>query len=124
MPNLPNRAFHPLAICSVLLFAQLLAGPRASLAQVPLAPHGHAGSAKACQPVDVEAKKHRHESETLGARHADQHAHMRLVQCEVERGVRKVPAAGIVKSADQTLKDDEAAKQAAFKIHRSRLRDL
>jgi len=124
MPNLPNPAFHPLAICSALLLAQLLAGPSASLAQVPAVPHGHTSSAKACQPVDVEAKKYRHESETLGARHADQHAHMRLVQCEVERGVRKVPAAGIVKSADQTLKDDEAAKQAAFKIYRSRPGDL
>ena len=124
MPNLLNPAFHPLAICSALLLAQLLAGPSASLAQAPLATHGHASSAKACQPVDVEAKKYRHESETLGARHADQHANMRLVQCEVERGVRKVPATGIVKSADQTLKDDEAAKQAAFKIYRSRSKDL
>lgn len=49
---------------------------------------------------------------------------MRMVQCEVERGVRKVSAEGSTKSADQTLKDDESAKQAAFKTRKDKPADL
>ncbi|MDP2818651.1 MAG: galactose oxidase early set domain-containing protein [Polaromonas sp.] len=124
MPYHFTPASRPIALSSAFFLANLLAMPLASLAQTPSASHAHARNAKACQPADIEAKKHRHETETLGARHADQHAHMRLVQCEVERGVRKVPAKGILKSADQTLKDDEAAKQAAFKTRKGKPADL
>jgi len=124
MPILPNPASHSVATFPAVLVVYLIASPLIALAQVSAAPHVHARHAKACQTADVESKKYRHETETLGARHADQHAHMRLVQCEVERGVRKVPAAGIVKSADQTLKDDEAAKQAAYKIYKAKPSDL
>ncbi|WP_229676112.1 galactose oxidase early set domain-containing protein [Polaromonas eurypsychrophila] len=115
---------RPVTLYSAFFLANLLAVPFSSMAQTPSAPHAHARGAKACQPADIEAKKYRHETETLGVRHADQHAQMRLVQCEVERGVRKVSAAGILKSADQTLKDDEAAKQAAFKIRKNKPADL
>ncbi|MGY8903512.1 MAG: galactose oxidase-like domain-containing protein [Burkholderiales bacterium] len=79
------------------------------------AAHSHEKSAKACQPADIEAKKHLHEKDQLGPSHADQHARMRRFQCEVESGVRKRHDAGRVVAASQTLKDDAAAKEAVIK---------
>lgn len=76
---------------------------------------GDRKTVKACQSAEVEGKKHRQEKDLLGARHADQHAFMRRIQCDVERGARTVAAKGLVKSAAQTLKDDKDIREAHFK---------
>ena len=70
---------------------------------------------QACQPQDVEDKKYLQEKDQLGRGHADQHRQTRAQQCAVEKGERPVPAAGPAVSAEQTLKDDDSAKKAAFK---------
>ncbi len=121
MLNLSRCVRHP-AVLSSTVFLNLLATPLAALAQAPPAATGgnsHAAHAakkdKACQPADVEAKKHQQEKQQLGNRHANEHAHMRAVQCEVERGVRAVPAKDKVKDAQQTLKEDDDFKQAFIK---------
>ena len=68
----------------------------------------------ACQPADVEAKLLQREMALIGPSHAAQHAHMRQQQCEVETGVRKVPAKGVVMKASLTLEDDAQAKRAVL----------
>ena len=40
---------------------------------------------------------------------------MRSNQCEVERGTREVPAAGVVKDARETLDEDKAVKEKVRK---------
>ncbi len=123
----PSR--YPSALTSVVL-VNLLAMPMATFAQSSAhgawgnfqmevnqphtaKAHPHVAKAsKACQPADVEAKKYQQERLQLGTRHAAEHANMRVVQCEVERGVRAAPVLRNVKPAQQTLKDDNAVKQA------------
>ena len=61
---------------------------------------------KACQSAEVEATLKKREYALLGGAHAEQHARMRVHQCEVERGVRKVPAKDIIKSGPDTLRED------------------
>ena len=61
---------------------------------------------KACQSADVEATLLARERALLGPVHADHHAHMRVHQCEVERGVRSVPAKNSAKSGPQSLQED------------------
>ena len=72
------------------------------------------GVRKACQPLEFETRKHRQERDQLGPAHAAEHARMRAAQCEVERGVRKVPAAGKVVSAAKSLKDDADIRAAVI----------
>ena len=69
----------------------------------------------ACQTTDVEALLLKREMALIGPSHAVQHAQMRKQQCEVERGVRKVPAKDLVMKASKTLEDDAAAKRAVLK---------
>jgi hypothetical protein len=116
-------ACAPVALASALLFVNMIATPLvfaesakdSELRSRGAAPAQHFTGPKACQPAEMELKKQKQEAEQLGQRHADDHARMRMVQCEVERGVRKVPAEGNVKPAEQTLKDDEAIKQEVIK---------
>ena len=61
---------------------------------------------KACQSAEVEAALLAREKALLGPVHADQHAHMRVHQCEVERGIRKVPAKNSAKSGPESLQED------------------
>ena len=104
---------------AVLLVSSIAAFPAALNAQpqatTMVNSTGQVRVKQACQPVDVELKKYQQEKDQLGKRHADQHGHMRAQQCEVEKGTRKVPADGPAVSAGQTLKDDDAAKKAAYK---------
>ena len=123
MFNSSHSARHPAALSSAVLL-NLLATPLAVLSQTSLPGGGgnsqtvvaahSAKTPKACQPADVEAKKFQQEKQQLGTRHANEHAHVRAVQCEVERGARAVPAEGNVKPAQQTLLDDYAIKQAVI----------
>ena len=122
---LPSSTFSrtPVALASALLVVNLFAAPLAFAESAQDSEARSRGEAKAkdpksikvCQPADVEAKKHQQETDQLGRLHADEHARMRMVQCEVERGVRKVPAEGNVKPAAQTLQDDEAVKREVIR---------
>ena len=67
---------------------------------------------KACQSAQVEAELLNREQALLGQAHAGHHAHMRQHQCEVERGVRDVPAKNIAISGPDSLLEDNAAKKA------------
>ncbi len=117
---------HPVAFSAGLLFVNIASMPLASLAQ-PVLPanasaHAHAtvvntaGVPKACRPAEDETKLLKREKTLLGSRHAAEHARMRVNQCEVERGVRKVPAAGLVKDARETLDEDKAVKEKVQKL--------
>jgi hypothetical protein len=122
---LPSSTFvrAPVALASALLFASLVGAPLAfaeSAKDSEIRSRGaahaqHPTGPRACQPAESESKKHKQEIDQLGQRHADQHARMRMVQCDVEKGVRKVPKVGNVKSAAQTLEDDEAVKREVIK---------
>ena len=76
--------------------------------------HGQSQGFTACQTQDVEAKLLQRETALIGPSHAAQHARMRQQQCEVEQGVRKVPAKGVVMKASKTLEDDALAKRAVL----------
>lgn len=67
---------------------------------------------KACQTADVETKLKKRELALLGSVHAEHHARMRIAQCEVERGVREVPAKNIAKSGPDSLKEDNDIRKA------------
>ncbi len=75
---------------------------------------------RACRTPAEEAELNRRERDQIGPRHAAEHSRMRAVQCQVERGIRAVPAQGIVKPAEETLKTDEAVKQAAIQVANQR----
>ncbi len=128
-----SRSLRRLSVLSsAVVFANLLAVPLTVLAQsgrdapgsgnVKRSEQSHK-MAKACQPADVEDQMKKRENELLGSSHAAQHANMRVHQCEVERGVRKVAAEGMVKPAAQTLKDDNDAKKAVIQ-RKSRVSQL
>ena len=106
---------RPVAICVALMGAVSFGEPFIAYAQVA-APTTSATDiqkwGKACQPLDVEIKKHMEEKDLLGIRHADEHALMRRVQCDVQRGARVVPAKDLVRPAAQTLKDDKDIREA------------
>ena len=70
--------------------------------------HIYAG---ACQPAQIELQLQQREHALLGKHHAAEHAQMRVHQCEVERGLREVPAKFLVKSAAETLKEDLAIRK-------------
>lgn len=103
------------AVYSALGLAAALACQSAAFAQaVPV----H----KACQPADVEAALMTRESAQIGPVHAAAHMRMRVQQCEVERGQRQVPAAGVVMPAGQTLAEDIAARRAVIQRSQNTLR--
>ena len=58
---------------------------------------------KSCQSDAVEAELLKREQALLGPLHAEHHAHMRRHQCEVEQGVREVPAKNIAKTGPDSL---------------------
>ncbi len=95
------------AICSAVLLVIAATTPVVLQAQPA---HVH----KACQPADVEDDLFQRESAQIGPSHAAAHVRMRVQQCEVERGLRKVPAAGVVTPAAQTLEEDRAARRAVI----------
>lgn len=66
---------------------------------------------KSCQSAQVEAEMLKREQALLGPLHADHHAHMRQHQCEVERGIRDVPAKNSAKSGPDSLLEDNAIKK-------------
>lgn len=68
----------------------------------------------ACRTWDEENTLKQRDVRLLGSAHAEQHAHARLNQCEVERGRREVPAAAWVEDAEATVKEDKAA---AARVH-------
>jgi hypothetical protein len=88
---LPLQLFFP-------VLAQSVIGPPADLF-VP---------GTACQPPAVEAALLARDSNLLGPAHAEEHARMRVQQCEAERGVRPIPAQGPAKSGPETLQEDAA----------------
>ena len=61
---------------------------------------------KACNTAESEAALLARERALLGPEHADHHARMREHQCEVERGVRSVPAKNSLKSGPRSLQED------------------
>ncbi len=102
--------YRPVAASAALLCAGLLGAPVMAFAQTLAGSSTVSAShrpGKACQGVDVEGKKYKEEKDLLGVRHADEHAHMRRVHCQVENGSRQVPAKDLAKPAAQTLKDDK-----------------
>ena len=109
---------RPTAVWVALLSATSSVMPLIVYAQGP-APAA-LNNGKACQPLDVESKKYKQEKDLLGTRHADEHALMRRVQCQVENGTRTVPAKDLVKPAAQTLKDDKDFREAYYKEKRDR----
>ncbi len=123
MRPLPTFVRAPTALAAALLLVNMVGPPPAlaeSAAQSNIRSHGQAPAKRpkgpvACQPPEVEARKYEQEKDQLGQRHADQHARMRVVQCEVEMGVRKVPNEGNVKPAAETLQEDEAVKRFVIK---------
>lgn len=68
-----------------------------------------------CQNPEVESQLLQRETSLLGPSHAAQHSRMRKQQCEAERGVRTVPAKGIVVKASKTLEEDAEAKRFVLK---------
>ena len=114
---------HPVAVASALLFVNLVAAPLAfaeSAKDSQARSRGeakamHTKEARACKTPDEESKKRKQEDDLLGPSHAAQHAHMRMVQCEVEKGVRKVRGDDKVTPAAQTLEEDEAIKKEIIK---------
>lgn len=88
---------------SMLLGACCLALSPAAWALPPVA------HATACRTGDEEGAARQRDVQLLGPTHAEQHAHTRRQQCEVERGLRAVPGAGWVEDAGDTLRADHAA---------------
>ncbi|HXD41098.1 MAG TPA: galactose oxidase early set domain-containing protein [Ramlibacter sp.] len=70
----------------------------------------------ACQAPSVEAAVLARETSVLGPAHAEDHARMRAQQCEVERGLRPVPAQGAARLGPATLQEDTAAVATANQI--------
>lgn len=99
---------HPVALAAVLS-ASLAAVPLVSFAAAP-----HETGPKACRSDEEEAALLKRETSQIGLRHAQEHAQMRLVQCEVERGVRGVPGKGLLKSPKDSLDEDEAVKKSVL----------
>ena len=69
-----------------------------------------------CQPPAVEAALLQRETNLLGRLHAEEHARMRVQQCEAERGLRPVPARGPAKSGPETLQEDAAVIAVAEQL--------
>jgi hypothetical protein len=67
----------------------------------------------ACQSAGVQAALLQRETNLLGRTHAEEHAHMRMQQCEAERGLRPIPAKGPAASGPATLQEDAAVLSAA-----------
>jgi hypothetical protein len=97
-----------LAVSANLAILSMLAAPAVSHAQNSANQGNHGQS---CKSADEEAKLNKKERALLGASHAEEHARVRAAQCEVEQGVRGVPAKGNSKPAKETLEEDEAVKK-------------
>ena len=110
---------RPVAAGAWLMLAHGAALPLAALALQPVPPEAAlsqpAGVPKACRSALDEDRLFKREKNLLGDRHAAQHVRMRINQCEVERGARKVPAAGLVKGARETLDEDNAVRESVIK---------
>ena len=102
--------FVAFAVCPTALVASMLFLNVGTGIANAAAPAGF----KACQTDEVERILHEREKSLIGPSHAAQHSQMRKHQCEVERGTRKVPGAGIEMEASKTIEDDENAKKAVL----------
>lgn len=121
MSNLSKFNRSPVALAGWLLLVAAGGVPTALSAQQLSPTNANQLAApvtgpKACRSAEDEEGLLKREKTLLGPRHADQHARARANQCEVERGIRKVPAAGVVKGARETLDEDKAAKQKVHKL--------
>jgi hypothetical protein len=95
------------AVCGgVLLFLSSLVLPASS-------PRAQNVNASACLPAAAESQLQLRETELLGKSHAAEHAMARAQQCEVERGLRPVPAKNLVTSGQASLQFDAEVMQAA-----------
>ena len=95
------------AVCGgVLLFLSSLVLPASS-------PRAQNVNASACLPAAAESQLQLRETELLGKTHAAEHAMARAQQCEVQRGLRPVPAKNLVTSGQASLQFDAEVMQAA-----------
>ena len=95
------------AVCGgVLLFLSSLVLPASS-------PRAQNVNASACLPAAAESQLQLRETELLGKSHAAEHAIARAQQCEVQRGLRPVPAKNLVTSGQASLQFDAEVMQAA-----------
>ena len=95
------------AVCGgVLLFLSSLVLPASS-------PRAQNVNASACLPAAAESQLQLRETELLGKSHAAEHAMARAQQCEVQRGLRPVPAKNLVTSGQASLQFDAEVMQAA-----------
>jgi len=89
-----------------LLFLSSLVLPASS-------PRAQNVNASACLPAAAESQLQLRETELLGKSHAAEHAMARAQQCEVQRGLRPVPAKNLVTSGQASLQFDAEVMQAA-----------
>ena len=95
------------AVCGgALLFLSSLVLPASS-------PRAQNVNASACLPAAAESQLQLRETELLGKSHAAEHAMARAQQCEVQRGLRPVPAKNLVTSGQASLQFDAEVMQAA-----------
>ena len=72
---------------------------------------------KACFTAMEEAELRTYEKLSLGEQHATEHARGRIVKCEVERGVRKVPGKEIKgKSGEESLHEEKLKREEVLEI--------
>jgi hypothetical protein len=76
-------------------------------------PRAQGVSASACLPAAAESQLQRRETEVLGKTHAAEHALARAQQCEVQRGLRPVPASNLLASPEASLQESAEVIQAA-----------
>lgn len=104
MQHMPPFVRRPVAAGVLVLIATSL--PTGAPAQ-PAPP------ANACLPASVAASLLARETALLGSAHAQEHARARAQQCEAARGLRPIPAEGIVASPADTLRADRTVIAAA-----------
>ena len=103
-------SLHPArrsAVCAgVLLFLSSFVLPTSG-------PRAQNVNASACLPAAAESQLQLRDTALLGKTHAAEHAMARAQQCEVERGLRPVPASNVVTTPEASLQFDAQVMQAA-----------
>lgn len=106
--RLPPFAGQPgAAAAGLFLVVILMAAPSALLAQP---------TNSACLPAAAEQELLARDTAVLGRLHATEHSRMRAQQCEAERGLRPIPAKGVVSPVATTLQEEEAVRAAADQL--------
>ncbi len=106
MPQHLRFTPQPVLACAVLLAAASLSTPSGL--------HAQPAKSSACLPPQAEEQLLRKEVVLLGSTHAAEHAAARQHACEVERGMRPVPAQQPIASPQTTLKEDADVIKAAL----------